>query len=143
MNLVSEAARPSARVLLLCALLLCALLGSSPSIALAQPAPPPKRVLALYWYGRHDPANSAIEPALREALRSDGSLRVEYFSENLESDRFPGAQQENFLRDYLQHKYSKVAIDVVVAIGTAPRDFLLKHRQTLFTDAPLVFMGGP
>ena len=127
-----------------CLLPLCAgLFGLSTSIALAQPAPPPKRVLALYWYGRHDVANSAIEPALRAALRSDGSLRVEYFSENLESDRFPGAQQEEFLRDYLQQKYSKLAIDVVVAIGTAPRDFLLRNRQTLFTDAPLVFMGGP
>src|SRR6185369_14544966 len=41
--------------------------------------------------------------------------------------------------EYLRRKYMDRKIDVVVAAGFSPLEFLLKHRSELFSDSPIVF----
>src|SRR5262245_9387584 len=111
-----------------------------PSVAPAQQSIEPKRVLVLYWYGKDFPANVRFDQSFQAALRSAPAGTVEYYPVYLEDDRFPGERQASNLRNYLQHKYADRTIDVVVAAGHPAFDFLIKNRDRLFTNTPIVFV---
>ena len=113
--------RRTRRILL--ALLICA-----PSLTLAQESHKGKNVLALYWYGREYPTNVLYEQGLLRALRADPQGGPEYYSEYLEVDRFPEANQTRLLRDYLRQKYAHHRLDVSVASAETPLEFLLADR---------------
>ena len=66
---------------------------------------------------------------------------VEYYSEYLESNRFPGEKQSLLLRDYLRTKYADRNIDVILAVTDQPLAFLLEYRHELFTHIPIVFVA--
>ncbi|HST12156.1 MAG TPA: PAS domain-containing protein, partial [Terriglobales bacterium] len=103
-------------------------------------APPtPKRILVLYWYNKDFPSNAGFDRSFQAVLQSAPAGSIEYYSEYLESDRFPGENQSKALRDYLRQKYASRAIDVVVAVSDVPLEFLLKYRDSLFTQTPIVF----
>jgi hypothetical protein len=67
---------------------------------------------------------------------------VEYYSEYLDTNQFPGQDQAAILRDYLKRKYAGVTIDVIIAIANPPLEFLLKNRSELFPHTPIVFTIG-
>src|SRR5215510_8094014 len=95
-----------------------------------------KRVLVLYWYGKDFPSNVEFDRGVQAALRT---ARVEYYAEYFEPNRFPGEVQATTFRDYLHRKYSERKIDLVIAMSAVSADFLLKYRNDLFPDAPIVF----
>jgi PAS domain S-box-containing protein len=101
----------------------------------------PKRVLALYWYNKDFPSNAPFDRSLQAVLKTAPAGSIEYYTEYLESDRFPGENQSEALRDYLRQKYASRFIDVVVAVSDVPLDFLLKYRDSLFTKTPIVFIA--
>src|SRR5262249_31340525 len=74
-------------------------------------------------------------------LRSAPPNSVEYYSEYLESNRFPGRNQVRLLHEYLRQKYEGRAIDLVVAASDASLDFLSNYRTDLFPDSPIVFIA--
>ena len=76
------------------------LLVCAPSPILAQDSNSAKNLLALYWYGREYPTNVLYEQGLLRALRANSQGGPEYYSEYLEVDRFPEAEQARLLRDY-------------------------------------------
>ena len=112
-----------------------------PQGAPAKAAAAPKRILALYWYNKDFPSNAPFDRSLQAVLKSAPAGSIEYYTEYLESDRFPGENQSEALRDYLRQKYASRFIDVVVAVSDAPLDFLLKYRDSLFTKTPIVFIA--
>jgi PAS domain S-box-containing protein len=114
----------------------------APPVARAQQSAAPKRVLALYWYNKDFPVNVRFDKGFQAALQSAPAGTVEYYPEYLESDRFPGENQSLLLHDYLRRKYADLAIDVVVASGYPSLHFLLKHRNDLFPNIPIVFVTG-
>src|SRR5215469_3321665 len=100
-------------------------------VALAQQAAAPKRILVLYWESKDFPGNARFDKSFQEGLHSAPAGSVEYYSEYLESNRFPGENQALVLRDYLSQKYAHRHIDVIVAVSDVARDFLLKYRSEL------------
>jgi len=122
-------------------MLLGAAMALFPSPARTQPSAGPKRVLVLYWYNKDYSWNIGFERALQAALQSAGAGRFEYYPEYLESNRFPGEHQEQYLRDYLRQKYADRTIDVVVANSDASLDFLVKYSDDLFRNVPTVFIS--
>ena len=137
--------RNSARVRLnpigTAALFLAVVILLLPSIARAQQVATPKRILLLYWNDRDYAGNIAFEQNFRAGLQSAPPGTVEYYSEYLESNRFPGEKQSLLLRDYLRTKYADRNIDVILAVTDQPLAFLLKYRHELFTDIPIVFVA--
>ena len=113
-----------------------------PWVARAQSSAPPKQVLILYWYNKDFPWNVAFDQSFKATLQSASEVSVETYSEYLESNRFPGVRQSLVLRDYLKQKYADRGIDVVVATSDASLDFLLKYRDDLFPQAPVVFVAS-
>jgi len=99
----------------------------------------PLRVLVLYWDEKDHPANVEFERQFLPALRLAAGGDVEFYSEYLESNRFPGENQASVLRGYIQQKYANRPIDVVVPTASAPLEFLFKYRGDLFPQTPIVF----
>src|SRR5690349_21379074 len=112
-----------------------------PSITRAQPAATPKKILLLFWDDPDYAGNRTFEQSFRAGLQSAPPGSVEYYSEYLESNRFPGEQQSLLLRDYLRTKYADRNLDVIVAATDHPLALLLKYRQELFTHIPIVFVA--
>jgi PAS domain S-box-containing protein len=95
-----------------------------------------KKVLVLYWYGKDFPANVDFDRGVQAVLQQE---RIQYYAEYYEPNRFPGEVQEFALCDYLRRKYSDRKIDVIIAMSRVSADFLLKYRDDLFPDVPIVF----
>jgi signal transduction histidine kinase/DNA-binding response OmpR family regulator/ABC-type uncharacterized transport system substrate-binding protein len=121
------------------ALLVLAVVQLSPSDGRAQHPATPKHVLILYWDERDHPANVDFDREFHTALRSAAPGRIEYYTEYLESTRFPGENQSLLLRDYMRQKYADRTIDVIVTNASASLDFLLKYRADFFPHTPIVF----
>jgi signal transduction histidine kinase len=124
-------------------LLLLLLLAPATSVLRAQgQSATPKRVLVLYWYDRDFPGHIRWDQAFRTALESLPPGSIEYYPEYLETNRFPGEIQAQVLRDYLKQKYADRPIDVVVAQSETSLSFLIKYRNDLFTQIPIVFYSA-
>ena len=68
------------------------------------------------WAGRFDPVRRGVYRRL--ALGHSGS--IELYAENIDSERFPGAEQAHVFTDYLAKKYAGRKIDVIVVQGIRP-----------------------
>src|SRR5262249_52705122 len=79
----------------------------------ASTAAAPRRIVALYWYGRDFLANVEFDRGLHAALQQAAPGTVEYHAEYIESSRFSGPEQAMVLRDYLRRKYADRKVDVV------------------------------
>jgi len=111
----------------------------SSQAALVTAAAAPKRILVLYWYNKDFSSNVIFDRSFQVSLKSAPAGSLEYYTEYVESDRFPGENQYEALHDYLRQKYANRPIDVVVAVSDVPLEFLLKYRDNLFTQTPIVF----
>jgi signal transduction histidine kinase len=124
----------------------CLLLSSSAvllfvSLANAQTAPEPKRVLAIYWDSKDFRGNVLFDEIFQKALHAAPFPNLEYYPEFLESSRFPGEDFITAFHDYLKRKYAGRRIDVVMAMADTPLGFVLKYRNDLFPDCPIVFVA--
>ena len=120
-----------------------ALLASMSIVPAASAQPRSVRtVLAVHWSSEDYPSNPVVDGAIRQALLSRDDAPVDYFSEYLESDRFPDEDATLAFRDYLQRKYHGRRIDVVVAITDPALQFVLQYRDQLFPGVPIVASGS-
>src|SRR6476619_5169192 len=106
--------------------------------ALAKPSGP-VNVLVMHWYDRGYSSNDDFDRALQAALQSAAPEGVEYFSEYLETNRFPGDYQARVLSEYLRQKYAGRKLDVIISGVNPTLEFLLKYRHDLFSNVPIVF----
>lgn len=102
----------------------------------------PKRVVVLYWDNKEYPGNAKFEESFKTQLQLDRRQDLEYFPEYFEYSRFPEENTAAYFRNYLQAKYAKRSVDVVVASADAPLKFLLQYRKELFSKSPIVFVAN-
>jgi signal transduction histidine kinase len=100
-----------------------------------------RKVLVLYWESKDFVGNISFDKGFQTGLFADPSSKVELFSEYLDTTRFPGEKQSELLHDYLREKYANQKIDVVVATPDPSLTFLLKYRNDLFQNSPIVFVA--
>jgi signal transduction histidine kinase len=98
----------------------------------------PQNVLAIHWSSEDFPSTPVVDGAIRKALLSRANAPVDYFTEYLESDRFPAKDASLAFRDYVRRKYHGRRIDVMLAVTDPALQFLLEHRAELFPEAPIV-----
>jgi PAS domain S-box-containing protein len=97
------------------------------------------KVLVMHWYGREDASNDEFDRTLQAALNASAPEGVEYYSEYLETNKFPGEDQARLLSQYLRQKYAGMRLDVIISGVSETLAFLLKYRHELFPAVPLVF----
>lgn len=118
------------------ALVVCLGALGSPSIAAGNI----RHVLLIYGYDRMLPGNIELDSGFREALaKSDPSAVVN--AEYLDIPGFEAQAYHSALMTFLRAKYSQKVPDVIVAAGEGAIDFMLRNREELFPQAPIVHMG--
>jgi signal transduction histidine kinase/ABC-type uncharacterized transport system substrate-binding protein len=83
--------------------------------------------------------NVSVRSAIDQALQSRSELPVESYAEFLRSDRLSEEEASIALRDYIRTKYRGRSIDVVIADNTLTLQFVLRNREELFPNSPIVF----
>ncbi len=103
----------------------------------AQAAPDTRTVLLLRQSDVGGSISARFDTAFADALRADKSRPIELYTENIESERFPGPEHERVFTSYLTKKYAGRPIDVIVVQGFEPLEFARQHRA-LFGNPPIV-----
>jgi signal transduction histidine kinase len=123
------------------AMLACAGLAAAAAPTQAQAgAGAPWRVVLMRGWDSLYPINLTREKALRETLADGAPRLVEFFPEEIDPLRFPGAIEADIVA-LLQRKYADTPIDLVIASGSDSLEFAARHRDSIWPNAAIVFNG--
>jgi PAS domain S-box-containing protein len=141
---LSFAARNSAPAVRASVLALAVLTSATPGAGLAAPLPgvpegsAVTRIVVLHSERLELPGSLRFDESLRAALATGGGGPFDVFSESLDTTRFPTADGRLAQRDYWRRKYADRKPDLIVSIGDAAREFLVRHRASLFPGTPII-----
>ena len=100
-----------------------------------------KKVLVLYSVRRDTQLATIGDRKLPELLERGLEQKPDFYSEYIDSARFPDPEYKTAFYRYLTLKYSTTRFDVVIAIHRLALDFVASHRDELFADVPIVFLS--
>ena len=100
-----------------------------------------KHILLVFDEDKDFPGLARLNQSLRAAFLSELDGNVEFYSESLNLSQFRDERHDGVLRDYFRRKYAGTRLDLIVAVLEPSLDFLLRHRDTLFPEVPIVFCG--
>jgi signal transduction histidine kinase len=98
------------------------------------------RVVLMRGWDSLYPINLTREKALRETIADGAPRLVEFFPEEIDPLRFPGAIEADIVA-LLQRKYADTPIDLVIASGADSLEFAARHRDSIWPNAAIVFNG--
>src|SRR5678816_4525507 len=98
-----------------------------------------QRVLVIHSSRQDAPYTALIEGAGRKTLNDGLGKGLDYYSEYIDLARFSSLEYQEALRDFLHRKYAGRPLDVIIAEGNAPFEFMTKYGAEIFSGAPLVF----
>lgn len=131
------------RVRLLRASLLLALLFF---VAVSEPtsaqAPGKRNVLILSDVGMSHSLTAAVTQQIVAGVRETPDRHVEFYSESLDLQAFPGKPSRGDAQEWLAKKYGDDTLDVIVAVGPGAIEFLSSDAQALFPEVPIVICGS-
>ena len=99
----------------------------------------PKRVLMLHAFNYTFPATSVIAEAVRKRLQERTRQSVEIDAEFLDLARTTGEARELRTATFIRDKYEQRPPDLVMTVGSAALPFIVKYRDILFPQVPVVF----
>ena len=77
--------------------------------------------------------------ALRSTINADSKSPTTIHVESLDFSRFFGPEYEESLKQHFRVKYREKPIGVIVAIGDASLDYVLRWRSALWPGSPVAF----
>ncbi|MGX1420143.1 signal transduction histidine kinase/ABC-type uncharacterized transport system substrate-binding protein [Bradyrhizobium elkanii] len=99
----------------------------------------PRRVLMLHAFNYTFPATTAIAEAARKRLLERSPQKVEIDAEFLDLARNKDPANELRTVTFLRHKYAQRPPDLVMTLGSAALPFIMKHRDEIAPNVPVVF----
>jgi signal transduction histidine kinase/ABC-type uncharacterized transport system substrate-binding protein len=108
-------------------------------LALEARAAEPKRVLMLHAFNYTFPATSVLADAARKRLLEHSPQSVEIDAEFLDLARNTDTAHEVRAATFIRDKYGQRPPDLVMTLGSAALPFILRHRDILFPNSPVVF----
>ena len=102
-------------------------------------AAPPRSILVLDQSDVRGPLYYEIFSALRSAVNASSEPPVTIYKESLDLSRFGGPAYDQSLQAHFKVKYQDRPIGVVVAIGDAALEYVLRWRASLWPGIPIVF----
>lgn len=103
--------------------------------------PPPVNVLVVFSNGRLLPANIEVDRGLNAASQLPGGPELRLFAEFLDAPAFGGQEYEASTATYLRSKYATRKLAAIVAGGGTALEFVLRYRDSLFPEVPVVHVG--
>jgi len=98
-----------------------------------------KVVLVLHATGRDAEGSVTVDRELRQRLYRHLGGALDYYSEYLDTGRFPGIQQQTAFGQFLRQKYGGRRFDLVITTDNAGLEFLARNRDELFPGTPVLF----
>jgi signal transduction histidine kinase len=99
----------------------------------------PRSILVLDQSDLRGPFYYQIFSGLRTVVANDAPAHTTLYSESLDLSRFRGPAYEESLQRHFKEKYRNRPIGVIVAIGTATLELVLRWRSELWPGIPVVF----
>ena len=72
---------------------------------------------------------------------SDCGINVTPLVEYIDWKNYPEQENLDYLYEYFTYKYKNKTIDTIITTDDMALEFALKHREDIFSDAPIVFCG--
>jgi len=99
----------------------------------------PRSILVLDQSELRGPFYYQLFSGLSEVVSKETRSPTTLYAENLDLSRFSGAAYEQSLQRYLKEKYRDRPIGVVVTMGAATLELVLRWRGELWPGTPVVF----
>ena len=133
-------------------LLSCVLMALSiTGFALDAPATEPqKAVLALYGSRPDLPANLLVDEIIRSTLERELGPRLDFYAEFIDTARWPEAETQSAVHDYLRRRYAHKKLSAVIAVAQSAIDFVRIYMgmncfqvcQSSYTDPWTLYANG-
>ena len=104
-------------------------------------AEPQKAVLALYGSRPDLRANVLVDEIIRSTLERELGPRLDFYAEFLDTARWPEAEAQAVLRDFLRRRYAQKKLSVIIAVARPAIDFMRMYGDELFPGVPIVVWG--
>jgi signal transduction histidine kinase len=101
--------------------------------------PLPRSVLIIDQYGPGLPFSAGISSGIRAAVISGSATPVSVYHEQLDLARFRGSDYEHSLNALFRMKYRDKQVGVIIAVGPAALEYVLRSRAELWPEVPVVF----
>ena len=141
-NISSQAKGLSVKRLAWASLLLALVFLVSLSGTTSAQAPVKRDVLILSDVGMSHSLTAEVTQEIVAGVPDTPDRHVEFYSESLDLQAFPGTPSREDAQDWLAKKYGDDKLDVVVAVGPGAIEFLSDDAQTLFRGVPIVICGS-
>jgi hypothetical protein len=99
----------------------------------------PHSILVLDQSDLRGPFYYQVFSGLRGVTSAHGDAHVTLYGEHMDLSRFHGPLYEESLRRHLKQKYQDRPIGVIVAVGAATLELVLRWREELWSGIPIVF----
>jgi signal transduction histidine kinase len=99
-----------------------------------------KRVMMIFSEARDLPGNVLMEQAVRQEMLAHSTNNIDFFTESLDSSRFPDKNHYRLFGDYIKNKYMGQKMDLMILFMA--RNFLLAQGLTAAvpTNVPAIFV---
>ena len=111
------------------------------AIGAAAHAEIPRRMLILHGANTLIPGNVIVERMIRETVAAGASQPIDFDWETFDAPSLANSHYESAFASLLRQKYGDRKFDIVMTVQTPALDFVLKHRNQLWPDAAIVFLG--
>jgi C4-dicarboxylate-specific signal transduction histidine kinase len=108
-------------------------------LAVESRAAEPQRVLMLHGFNYSFPATTLIADSARKRLLERSQRPLEIDADFLDLARNTDADYESQITTFLRAKYGKRPPDVVITLGSAALPFIVRHRDEIAPNVPVVF----
>jgi len=124
-------------------LLSLAIVWSVAGLALETPAAQPQKIVLALYGGRPDlPANFVVDDIIRSTLEKELGSHLDFYAEFLDASRWPEAETESAVHDYLQDRYAQKRPSVIIAVAQPAINFMQLYGDELFPGVPVVAYGA-
>lgn len=104
------------------------------------PSVPLKTVLVLNSYHKGFPWSDHIVHGIEETF-AKASEKIDLWTEYMDTKRFPDESYFDRLHSLYIHKFRNKRFEAIITSDNAAFQFVLRYRQDLFGDTPIVFCG--
>ena len=101
-----------------------------------------RKILIIYETDPSALAFRLIDPQLRATLDEQSPYLVELYTESMDTGLFPDEASQQQIRQSYIRKYKDRKLDLIIAAGPSPIQFMVESHETYFKDTPVVFCGA-
>jgi PAS domain S-box-containing protein len=118
------------------------MIWSVAGLAVEAPAVQPQKIVLALYGGRPDlPANFVVDEIIRSTLAKELGPRFDFYAEFLDAARWPEAETESAVHDYLRRRYAQKRPSVIIAVAQPAINFMRLYGDELFPGIPIVAYG--